>query len=333
MKIVKLLSFNHLIRKLTPKEFKVGVNVIKNNLKLKSNESVLIVTDPRKEKTEAAIFFEAAKKFTKNVELISFSGMTENAQEPPKIVSQAMKNTDTSLLVTTFSLSHTQARKEACQVGTRIISLPGITREMILRILSVDYSELSKLCQKLQTAMNLGNQVTITSPAGTNLKLSIRNRFALSDTGDFSKPGSFGNLPAGETFIAPIENKTEGIVVFDGAIADIELDKPITLEIKAGKTISIPGGKAAKQLKHLIELAGEKAKIIGEFGIGTNKSCRLSSEVLEAEKVYGTCHLALGNNVTFGGKNSVPFHSDGIIKKPTVIIDNKIILKNGKFII
>ncbi|MBU1255878.1 aminopeptidase, partial [Patescibacteria group bacterium] len=298
MRIVKKLFPKQIIRQLSDKEFHVGANVIKNNLKLKPGEKVLIVTDHYKEKIEAAIFFEAAKKFTKNVELISFNGMTENAQEPEENVAKKMKQADTALLVTTYSLSHTQARQKACQAGARIISLPGITREMILRTLSVDYSEISKLCQKLQTVMNRGSQVTITSPAGTNLKLSIRNRFALSDTGNFSKPGSFGNLPAGETFIAPIENKTEGIVVFDGAIADIELDKPIILEIKAGKTISISGGKAAKQLKHLIELAGEKAKIVCEFGIGTNKTTKLCPEVLEAEKVFGTCHLAFGNNAT-----------------------------------
>jgi leucyl aminopeptidase (aminopeptidase T) len=333
MKIVKYLKFSQNLRKLNKKEFQVGMNVLKNNLKLKPKESVLIVTDPGKEKIEAAIFFEAAKKFTKKVELISFSGMTENAQEPPKKVAEKMKQTDTCLLVTTYSLSHTQARKHANKVGTRIISLPGITQEMILRTLSIDYSSLGKLCHKLEKIITKGNNVIITSPGGTNLNLSIKNRVALSDTGDFSKAGSMGNLPAGETFIAPIENKTNGVVVFDGAFADIELDEPITVKIKSGKAVKISGGKAAKELENLIKLAGEKAKIVCEFGIGTNKTTKLIPEVLEAEKVYGTCHLALGNNATFGGKNSVQFHSDGIIKKPTIMIDNKTIMKLGKFLL
>ena len=38
--------------------------------------------------------------------------MTENAQEPPEKIAQKMKLADTSLLVTTYSLSHTQARKK-----------------------------------------------------------------------------------------------------------------------------------------------------------------------------------------------------------------------------
>lgn len=322
-----------IIRKLNPEELKVGLNVIKNNLKLKLNESILIVTDPGKEKIEAAIFFEAAKKFTEKVELISFSGMTENAQEPPKIVAQKMKQANAVLLVTTYSLSHTKTRKKANESGTRIISLPGITREMILRTLSVNYSSLGKLCHKLEKIITNGNRVTITSPGGTNLSLSIKKRTALSDTGDFSQPGSFGNLPAGETFIAPVENKTNGVVVFDGAFAEIELDKPITVRIRAGKAVKISGGKAATELKSLIRQAGKKAKIVCEFGIGTNKTTKLIPEVLEAEKVYGTCHLAFGNNATFGGNNSVHFHSDGIIEKPTITIDDKTILKAGKFLV
>ena len=333
MKILKYLKFSQTPRKLNNKELSVGMNVMKNNLKLKPNESVLIVTDPGKEKIEAAIFFEAAKKFTQKVELISFVGMTENAQEPPKIVAQKMKQTDTALLVTTYSLSHTQARKQANKLGTRIISLPGITQEMILRTLSVNYSSMGKLCHWLEKIMTNGNKVTIISPGGTNLSLAIKNRVALSDTGDFSKPASMGNLPAGETFIAPVENKTNGVVVFDGAFADIELDKPITVEIKSGKAVKISGGKAARELKDLIKQAGEKAKIVCEFGIGTNKTTKLIPEVLESEKVYGTCHLAFGNNVTFGGKNSVQFHSDGIIKKPTIIIEGQTIMKKGKFML
>ena len=57
------------------------------------------------------------------------------------------------------------------------------------------------------------------------------------------------------------------------------------------------------------------------------------STFLEDEKVLGTCHIALGNNYSFGGKVNVPIHLDGIIKKPTIIFDDKIIMKEGKLLI
>ncbi|MBU1085047.1 MAG: aminopeptidase [Candidatus Beckwithbacteria bacterium] len=309
-------------------------NVIQNCMAVKPTDSVLIVTDPTRNLL-ACEFLKAAKEITKKAELISFDSMIENAQEPPKEIGDLLHTSDVCLLITTYSLSHTQARKNACKAGARIASMPGITKDMILRTLSEDYSEIAKTSQKLKKVLETGKKVTITSPGGTNLTLTITNRPVIADTGFFTKPGDFGNLPAGETFLAPIEEKTNGTIIFDGSFAGITLDKPIKIEVKNGLAIKISGGKAAKTLKKLIDRVRpcHKAKIIGELGLGTNKTCKLCPQILEAEKVYGTAHLALGNNFGFGGSNQVSFHSDGIILNPTVTVDKKIIIKNNKILI
>ena len=52
----------------------------------------------------------------------------------------------------------------------------------------------------------------------------------------------------------------------------------------------------------------------------------------EDEKAYGTCHIALGNNIGFGGKVDVPLHIDCVIKKPTIFLDDKIIMKKGRLV-
>jgi leucyl aminopeptidase (aminopeptidase T) len=333
MKITKTLSSTSKIRNLTSKEKFAGNNIMQQCLMVKPADKILIVTDPKLEKKEAAIFFESAKQFTDKVKLISFTGMTDNAQEPPKEVAKQMANSDVVFLVTDYSLSHTQARKNACQQGARIASLPGITQNMIIRTLSGDYSQIDKNSLKLTKILSRGSQVTLTSPGGTDLTLTISNRKVIPDKGINPNPGDFCNLPAGEVFVAPLEEKTNGTAVFDGAFADIELDKPIKLIIKKGMAVKISGGQAAKKLKSLVNQVGPKARIIAELGIGTNPTCQLSPNVLEAEKVYGTAHLALGNNATFGGKNSVPFHSDGIILNPLLKVDGKTILKDNKIVI
>ncbi|MBU2052262.1 MAG: aminopeptidase [Patescibacteria group bacterium] len=296
---------------------------------LKHKESVLVVTDKDKLK-EAVLFLSAAKQITDKVEMLEFNTMTENAQEPPAAVAKKMTQADVTLLVTTYSLSHTRARKKASQAGVRMASLPGITQGMIIRTLAIDYQSIAKLSQKIARVLTDGKLVSITSPGGTNLELSIAGRRGIADTGLYIKPGDFGNLPAGEAFTAPLENSVNGVVVFDGAFADIDLDSPIKLEIINGRAVNITGRQAAQQLRNLIKQIGVKAGLIGEFGLGTNPAAKLSPEVLEAEKVYGTCHLALGNNLGFGGTINVPFHSDGIILKPTVTIDGRVILKDNK---
>ena len=102
---------------------------MKQCMGIKPGESVLIVTDPARSNL-AGIFAAAAKAITKKVELVSFNTMTGNAQEPPPLVAQKMKTADVALLVTTYSLSHTKARKNASQNGCRIASMPGITLAM-----------------------------------------------------------------------------------------------------------------------------------------------------------------------------------------------------------
>jgi leucyl aminopeptidase (aminopeptidase T) len=52
--------------------------------------------------------------------------------------------------------------------------------------------------------------------------------------------------------------------------------------------------------------------------------------VLEDEKVLGTCHIAFGDNSTFGGKVRAGIHVDGILLRPTIKLDGKILMKNGQ---
>lgn len=103
--------------------------------------------------------------------------------------------------------------------------------------------------------------------------------------------------------------------------------------IKNGLATKITGGKAAKKLVKTLDQIGPKTRNIAELGIGTNPLAQLSPNILEAEKVYSTCHVALGSNISYGGQVDIPFHSDGIVLKPTLQIDGKIIVKSGKILV
>jgi leucyl aminopeptidase (aminopeptidase T) len=295
---------------------------------LQPDESVLIVMDAGKQR-ESDLFAELARRFTNKVTVLELTGMTENAQEPPEEVAEAMKQFDVALLVTTLSLSHTSARETATAAGTRIASLPGITLDMIERTLSSDYSEIAQRSDAVEKILSAGKRVEITSPAGTKLTLSIVGRTAIADAGQLAEPGSFSNLPAGEAFLAPVEGTTQGVLVIDGSIADIQFDSPVRVTIQDGKAISVEGEQAAKDLLTAMQEVGEGAFIVAELGIGTNPNAIVDSDILESEKVLGTCHIAFGNNAHFGGTNNVPFHTDGLVLKPTVLVDGKPLLEDG----
>jgi leucyl aminopeptidase (aminopeptidase T) len=301
--------------------------VFEKSFEIRNDENVLIVCDPKK-REEASVFFESAKRYTSNLSCLIFEGMTENAQEPPADVLEAMKTSDLVILTTSYSLSHTQARRAASAAGARVASLPDITLEMMKRVLVTDPRMIRGDSEKMAALLTTGDTVIITSPQGSNLSFSIKGRAGIPDTGILNQPGEFGNLPAGEAFVPPVEGTANGLLIVDGAIADVELDAPVKIVIKDGKAQSIGGGKAARELARRMHAAGDKARILCELGIGTNPATRLGSNVLEAEKVYGTCHVAFGDNSTFGGTNFVAFHTDCVIADPTVTLDHRVVLKN-----
>lgn len=306
----------------------IAKNVFEQCFHIRPNEAVLIVTDQGKH-AEANLFLELAKRYTPHVEVIELQGMTENAQEPPAAVTKKLSQADIALLVTTLSLSHTTAREEASKAGTRIASLPGITLDMIERTLSSNYQKIAAQSEAVAQILNAGKEVQITSPGGTNLRLSIADRTAIADAGQLSEQGAFSNLPAGESFLAPVEETAEGTLVFDGSIADIQLDEPVKIRIKHGKAVEVSGKNAAQELLSAMKSVGEGAFQVAELGIGTNPQALVESDILEAEKVLGTCHIAFGNNIHFGGRIDVPFHTDGLILSPTVLVDGKAVVQDG----
>ncbi len=307
--------------------------VLKKCLDLKKNEKLLIVTDSKLYNI-AKLFFNEAKKITNNVKLVKIPIPKVHGTEPSKKIAKEMLKYDVELLITTKSLSHTKARKNACDKGARIVTMPGVTKDIINRTLDIDYDKLKKINNKIANLIDKGDNVRIKTELGTDISFSIKNRKAYGrESGIYTKRGSFGNLPTGEIFVAPIESSANGVFIVDASFAGVgKLRKPIRVIVKRGFAVDFRGG-GARKLENLLESVGKDARNIGEFGIGTNEKAKITGNILEDEKVKGTCHIALGNNIGFGGEINVQLHLDGIIKKPTVFIDNKKIMDNEKLII
>ncbi|MFZ5948104.1 MAG: aminopeptidase [Stygiobacter sp.] len=307
---------------------------IKDCMGAKKGESILIVTDEFKNKIGYSLFVNAKKLGHESVYL-EFKSREMHGQEPPTQIAEMMKLFDVVLCPTEKSLTHTNARRNASALGVRIATFPGITEEIMIRGLNADYNKIAALTIKLQQILNDVNIVKVTAPNGTDITLDITGRKALPSKGLFHKKGESGNLPTGEAYIAPLEGKSNGVFVVDGSMSGVGVidKKPITIQVENGFATKISGGIQAKKLESTLNKYGKLARNIAEFGIGTNDKAKLSGVILEDEKVMGTIHIALGDNKSMGGNVDVPIHLDGIVKKPTVYFDGKMIMKNGKLLI
>ncbi|MFJ5623478.1 aminopeptidase [Peribacillus loiseleuriae] len=298
----------------------VAKSVLLHNLHIKQDEQILIVTDSSLNEI-GEIFSQAGTDLGNETMLIKMAPRSKSGEEPPTIVSDAMKAADIALCITEHSLTHTKARKEASAGGARIATMPGLSLDMLEEgaILS-DYSEVEQLTAQYCDILENGEQVDIMKDNQT-LSFSIKGRKAIPSTGVFRHKGESGNLPSGESYIAPLEISANGTINIDGSIAGIGvLTEPVTLEIENGRLIDAHGEKG----KQLLELLGDgPGRTIAEFGIGTNKKARLTGNVLEDEKVFGTVHIAFGSNKSFGGVTEAGVHIDCVIKEPVVYIDGE----------
>jgi leucyl aminopeptidase (aminopeptidase T) len=242
---------------------------------------------------------------------------------------------DVILIATTKSLSHTNARKNATNAGARIASMPGITKEILQRAIDVDYEKMKLLGTKLKEAIAGKTNVTLVTQKGTMLTFSIKGRNAEGgQAGLCVNAGDWDNLPAGEAYVAPLEGTANGVVIIDASIAGIgKLDKSVRVVVENGFAVKIEGAEEAEILRKLLYKCGSLAFNIAEFGIGTNSRAKVTGAILEDEKAIGTCHIAFGSNFSFGGTVNAGLHLDGVIMKPTVFVDNKKIMENGKFLI
>jgi len=314
---------------------------IKTCMAVKKNEKILVISDELKNEIGYSLHKNAIRLGYKSLYVEMKSGKL-NGEEPPKEIANLMQEFDVVFCPTDKSLTHTNARIKACAKGARIATFPGITKEVMIRGMNADYKKISKLSLKLKKILEKGSEIRITTELGTDLSFSIKGRKVLASKGLFQKKGDAGNLPTGETFLAPVEGTTNGVFIVDGSMASLGLIRDTNLprrqaglkiEVKNGYAVKITGSYLAKKLNTMLDSVGRKARNIAEFGIGTNDSAKLSGVLLEDEKVLGTVHIALGNNASMGGKINVPIHLDGVIKRPTVYLDDKVMMDRGKLII
>lgn len=120
-------------------------------------------------------------------------------------------------------------------------------------------------------------------------------------------------------------------IVFDYSVDSIGLlGRPVTLTVKDGVVTEVSGGFEAERLKRIIDGADSNARRIVEFAIGTNPQARLTGNLAEDKKRMGSVHFAIGDNHAIGGVIRSSIHLDGMVLHPTITVDGKKIVEEGR---
>jgi leucyl aminopeptidase (aminopeptidase T) len=304
--------------------------VIRRCLGVQPGEAVAVVVDAGTRSLGDALRGAAAAAGADAV-LTVMDPREEHGQEPPAPVAAALAAADVFIAPTTKSLSHTRARKAATDGGARGATLPGVTEDMLARLMACDFATLQRRSAELARLLAEADEVVITCPRGTDLRLDLEGRAGIADDGDLTGERAFGNLPCGEGFVSPLGASGRMVT---GCLASIGLpagEFPI-LSIEDGRLTAAtePEGEL---LLATLRAAGELGTNVAELGIGTNEKATLTGNILEDEKILGTVHVAFGASAGIGGNVSVPVHLDCLILDPTVDIGGTRVLEGGELLL
>lgn len=296
-------------------------------------ESVFIVTDEAKLDIARAIA-AVADDAGAEVSIGIMSLRLQDGEEPPKPIASAMKAADVIFTPVTISITHTSAIREACEAGARAVAMTGFTERMMKGGgIEADFRELKPVCERVAGYLDRGSSVRVTTPAGTDMAMSIKGRTGIAKT-CIVEPGEFSPVPDIEATVSPIEGTASGVIVADASIPYLDigvLSEPVRFTVDAGMIVGIEGGEVADKLRNAWKSMNDpNVYNVAELGIGLNPACSLTGEMLEDEGCWGTVHFGIGTSITLGGNVKASSHYDLLMHKTTIEINGEVILKDGE---
>ncbi len=297
-------------------------------------ENVLILTDPQvSEKIPDAI--ANAVLTAKGIPSILVMIPSEYPGAPlPAPAERAIKGAEVILMATSKSIAHAEIFSTEKNYR-RLISLPGIVEgSFIDGGGTMDLKELKAITERVAAALEGRRKFVLKSDKGTDAAFLSRGK-ALACYAGAPVPTGFAMFPDGEAVVAMDEKTLEGRVVLDVFQTGVgPLREPIIFEIKNGRVDCIAGGIEARQLREVVEKYGdENSYYFGEFALGTNPKALFLGSAGEDKKRIGTIHMSLGDDEGIGGALKSKLHLDGVMGRPTLVVDGKTYIEDGRLLI
>jgi len=270
------------------------------------------------------------------VDFYPYFSIGRSGAEPTETMARVMQRFDVILAINSFSLTHTQARENASKTGARVATMRGAIPEMFYPdgSISVDYPAVEQETQIIAGVLSRANRAHIVTRAGTDLSFSLKGRRGREDNGMYVKAGRWGNLPAGEAYIAPVEGSGEGqLVIKKGWHSGLKDD--MALHFRQGEVFEIVGGgEIGSQLRKILGLGSHYSRKslrcnLAELGIGTNPKARRVDITIEAEKIKGTLHIGIGDSSHMGGNIVADYHQDFVVDAPDLFLDEEKAMDKG----
>jgi aminopeptidase len=295
----------------------IASTILDDCLGLTAGERFTAVTDEPSLPRALALHDAALRIGAESALVLARAPAGGNALAPA--VAAALGASDVIVGVLDGSISHADATRRAIARGARAVSMGGSTEAMLERLLGADLDLVGARSRAIADALSAARTAHLTCPRGSDLTLALEGRRAVADDGDLRSPGSLGNVPFGEGFIAPTGG--EGRLVATTIAGQGRVSEAV-LEVRDG-ALARAEGRAGRELLDTLDRHGPAGRNLAELGIGAHHAARISGNVLEDEKALGSAHVAFGSSSSFGGTVTVAVHVDCVVADARIVLDGE----------
>jgi len=320
----------------TPEQVEIATKTLEDFLRLKPEESVVLIKDAATNPETAAILKQAIERIGS-----AYTEVLIDKKTKKKDVNALMKEHQVLMTLVTEHEGKLEGLYDGItKRGNRMAALFDLSPDAFKpgSAMTENREELDARLNRMEAVLKEAAGFKITSEYGTNLEVGMRQfgeRKWYKDSGAIDQPGIWSNLPGGEIFTTPDEGRVNGVLVLpalDTGISEHQgVDEFVRVHVKDGLIVEIEGGKSADTMRKQLEEDAKNeekegrnpnnAYRIAEIAFGANSKARgvvadveqsydaPATPTIEAEKRFGTMHFAFGSS-GHGAEGSDGFERD-----------------------
>lgn len=295
---------------------------------LKPGDRCLIVSDSGADQEIVEAAESVLTELGAHVAVVRSDPAELPGDDPPASVAAAMLEADLILELTSVFMGSGAARRTACEQGARYLTVPGLSWTTLRPDgpFAADFHALGEHATRLAERFDAAGEFRLTSEAGTDLAGSFEGRRGRPLWGIADEPGGYAAPPDVEVGASPVEGTAAGVVVVDGSLLFLgpdQLASPVRLRFEAGHLVDVDGPDAWRLTDALERSGDDRMWLLAEVSIGLNPFSRPGGSALELEGIVGGAHVAVGNNVPYGGSNDARSHIDCVLLRATLALDGE----------
>lgn len=319
---------------------KAALTLVKDVMLAQKGENIVITADTSTDRRVVEATASAAYSIGAVPVVIYYPTSEKLYAEPVKPIGQAVSHADIWIEFAYSSIMLCPSFQKALEYGCRYINLTGMDVTMMVNTIGkVDYHLVVELGELLKNKIQNADEIIIKDENGTNLKAFNKGR-EVRHSGQLATQKGYPIMLCGQISWCPLEETINGTLVFNAALFPPTnlgmLNSNVKLTLENGRVTKVEGESDAKLFNDWLDSFNDSNMYrLAHYSLGFNPGVdKATGRIVEDERIFGCIEFGIGSqgSAIKGSYWEAASHTDGVLSKPTIILDGHNLEANGKYV-